>query len=120
ALAVELKGLADNVPGAHAWIERGERVLEYDLHFLAEGPELRLSKVGDVLALELERTGSGFDQAQDGATHRSFTAARLADEPQRLARVDRKADVVDGIDMTDGALEQAFAHGEVFFEAVDL
>ena len=30
----------------------------------------------------------------------------LADQPQRLARADREADPVDGVDLTDGAAQQ--------------
>ncbi len=44
----------------------------------------------------------------------------LADEAQGLARLDREAHVVDGVDLADRAAQQALAHGEVLLEAVDL
>ena len=115
--AVHLERLADDVAGALPRVERGERVLEDDLQLPAVGPELLLAEARDVVAVELDGAGGRLDQAHDGAAHRGLAAAALADQPQRLARADREAHAVDGIDMADGAAQQALAHGEVLAQS---
>jgi ABC-type dipeptide/oligopeptide/nickel transport system ATPase component len=50
---------------------------------------------GQVLAVELDHAGIGFHQPQDGAPEGRFAAARLADEPQRFAALQRQAHAVD-------------------------
>ena len=46
AMPCTLQRLADDVAGAHARVERGERVLEDDLHLPAEGPQLAPCRAG--------------------------------------------------------------------------
>ena len=53
------------------------------------------------------RARGRLDQAQDGAADGGLAAAGLADEAERLARADREAHAVDGVDMADGAAQAA-------------
>src|SRR5205085_677513 len=82
---VDHQGLADDRAHRHSWIERRVRVLEDDLHLLAERAQRSLIERGDVLALERDLTGGRLDQAEDRAARGGLAAARLADEAQRLA-----------------------------------
>ena len=50
--AVHAERLADDVARAHARIERGERVLEHDLHLAADRAHLGLAEMGDVLSVD--------------------------------------------------------------------
>ena len=51
-----------------------------------------------VLAFELHVASRWFDQPQDAAARGGLAASGLADEAERLSRLDRKADVVHGTD----------------------
>ena len=113
---MDLQGFADDVARRHARIERGERVLEDDLHLAAIGSHLRLAKTGDLPALDFHRTGRRLDQAHHGAAGRGLATARLTHQPQCLALADRKADAVDGIDLANRAAQQALLHRKVLLE----
>src|SRR5581483_11391010 len=92
---------ADGLPG----VQRGERVLKDHLHVpapLAEGLAL---EVGDVLALELDRSLGCVVQAHDDPRERGLAASGLAHEPNGLPRVDIEVDAVDGVHVADVLLE---------------
>ena len=72
-----------------------------------------------VLAAEEHLAGRRLDQPQDAASGRALAAARLADEPEHLAFLDREADVVDGPDDRRRAPESLLAD-EVLDEVADL
>src|SRR6185437_13772159 len=50
--AVDAERLADNIAGSHPWIERGERVLEDDLHGAPDRTQLGLAEVGNVALVQ--------------------------------------------------------------------
>ena len=55
----------------------------------------------------------GFEQPHERARQRRLAAARLADEPERLARAQRERHVVDRVDVADRAVdEQALRIGK--------
>src|SRR5262249_6171017 len=106
---VNLEGLTDDIAGALARIERRERVLENDLQLPAVRPEFGLAEARDVMAVEPDGPSRRLDQAHDGAPHRGLAAARLADEPQRLAGADREAHAVHGVDDAGRGTQYALA-----------
>src|SRR6202008_573596 len=75
------QGLTDDVAGRHAWIERGERVLEHDLHRAAVRPQRTLAERCDVLAVQPDRAAGRLDQPKHGARHRRLAAAGFPDQP---------------------------------------
>ena len=118
--AVHAQRLADDVARRHARIERGERVLEDDLHPPPVGAQLDLAEPRDVLAVERDAAGGRLDQPQHGAAHRRLAAARFADQAERLARRDREAHAVDREDVAGGAPKQSLLDGKVLLEVLHL
>ena len=108
--AVDAERLADDVAGGHARIERGERVLEHDLHRAPVRTQLGLAELGDVAAIELDAAAGRLDQPQHAARHRRLAAAGFADQPERFAGADRKADAIHGMHGADAAAQDAAAH----------
>ena len=76
--------------------------------------------VGDVAALELDRSRRRLDQAEDRPAKRRLAAAGLADEAEDLARADVEVDAVDRVDRRDLALEEPAQDREVLLEPADL
>ena len=75
----------------------------------------------DVPALERDRAGGRVEQPHDAARHRRLAAAGLADDAERLAAVEREADVVHGLDGRDLLLEDDPARDrEVLRQVLDL
>src|SRR5690606_15870445 len=103
--------LPDDVEQVLARVERPERVLEDELHLTAKGPQVVVGQSRDVDYLaagapEQDLSAGRFDGPQHALRCRSLAAAALADEAEDLAVVDDEADVVDGLDVADGALEE--------------
>ena len=83
-------------------IERGHRVLEDHRDAVAaERGELLPSRREQVAALELEPFGphprAARQQAHEGERGHGLAAAGFADDAQRLAAVDMKIDIADGV-----------------------
>ena len=113
-------GLADYLADGETRRERGERVLEDDLHLRTHGVELARGQVIDLLAVEEDLTGGLVGiKAEDGAAGGRLAAAGLADEAHRLAALEVEGDAVDGLDVTDGLGDHAALYGEVFLQSVD-
>src|SRR5262249_38870696 len=100
--AVGRERLADDLADGHARVERGERVLEDDLHLPAIWPERGAGEARDVAALDHDAPLGRLDQAQDGAADGRLAAAGFADEAERLTLVDRQRDTVDRTDRAVG------------------
>ena len=113
---MDAERLADDIARRHARIERGERILEDDLHRAPMLAQIGLAEMGDIEAVELNAAAGRLDQPQDGARHRRFAAAGLPDHAQRFADPDREADAVDGMHGTDAAAQHAAAHRIMFDE----
>ena len=101
AAPVHAQRLADHPPDRVARVQRGVRVLEDHLHPLPQRPQLALAHVRDVGAVEEDRAAGGLVQAQQRPADRRLAAARLADEPERLAALDRQRDAVDRLHVAD-------------------
>ena len=114
-------GLADDLADRHTRRQRGERILEDDLHLRAQGAHLLGGEVVDLLAVEEHLTGGlGVVQAQDRAAGRGFTAAGLADQTHRRAALEVEGDAVDGLDIADRVGDHAALDGEVLLQVIDL
>ena len=117
-VGVVLQRLGDNPARGQARVERGIRILEHDLHPFAPRTQLLAAKPRNVVAVEAHAALGRLDQSQDEATNSRFSAARFANQAQRLTRLERKADPVDGLDFGMGTPEQPTPHGKVLLEAV--
>ena len=118
--AVHAQRLADDVAGGHARIERGERVLEDDLHLPPVGAQLRLAEMRDVGAVDRDAAGGRLDQPQDRAADRGLAAAGFADQRERLAGADFQRHAVDRVDVAGRAAQQALLDREMLLEVLDL
>ena len=67
----------------------------------------------------MDTAGVGFDQAQYQPAHGGFAAAGFADQRQRLAGVDVKADAIDGLDERRRPPEQRTLRDEMFDQIFD-
>ncbi len=67
--AVDAERLADNIARFHPWVERGERVLEDDLHRAPDRTQLGLAEMRDVALVQPDAATGRLDQAQDAACH---------------------------------------------------
>ncbi len=87
--------LTDDVGDAQARIERGHRILED--HLDGERGILALPLVKRVhrRAVEADASLAGRHDAGDDASERGLAAARLADQANHFALVDREIDAVD-------------------------
>ena len=95
-------------------------ILEHHLHAPPERPQCAGRQVVDALAVEDHLTGRDLEEAQDAAPDRRFSAARLADQRQRLAFLDLEGDTVHGIDGGRAHAERPGVNEEVLLEVVDL
>ncbi len=77
--------LGDDVADRHARIERGDRILEDDLHVAARGAHLLVGKIEKIAALPQDAAFLRFQQPQDGAAERGLAAAGFADDAERAA-----------------------------------
>jgi hypothetical protein len=76
----------------------------------AEPPQPAGVKTGDVFALEGDRPGRRFDQAQDTAPNGRFSRAGFTRQSQYFVRLYVETHVVDGFHMADDAWKDAAAN----------
>ena len=88
---VDDQRFAEDRADRHARIERGERILEDDLHLAPHGAQIVAAEAQHVLPVERRSRRRGLDQAQHAAARGGLAAAGLADQSERLAAIDRKA-----------------------------
>ena len=118
---VHAQRLADDPPDAVARVERCERILEDHLHPAPQRAQRALREVRDVLAVKEDPAAGRLIEAQDGSADGRLAAARLTDEPERLAALDRQADAVDGANVADVAVEDdAAANGKPHPQVLEL
>ena len=121
AAAVHAQRLADHARNRVARVQRRVRILEDHLHPPPQRAHLRLAEVGDVGAVEGDLPGGRLVEAEERAADGRLAAARLADEPERLAALDLERDAVDGLDVADVAVHHdAAPDREPDLEVVDL
>ena len=102
--AVDAERLADRPPDRVARIQGRE--LEDHLHLPSQRAELRFGEVRHVLALEEHPAAGRLVEAEHGPADGRLSAARLADQSERLASLDRQADAVDRLDVADVTIEE--------------
>jgi hypothetical protein len=68
---VHLEALADDLADRHARAERAERILEDDLHLAAQGPQLTLGELLQILAVEGD-AALALLESQQGETQRGL------------------------------------------------
>ena len=105
---VDEQRLAEHVADLLARIERAVRVLEHDLHLAAHLRRQPFLGDVDLLAVDEQFAGCRRIDQRDDAGECRLAATALADDRQRLAFLDRKADALDGMDCL-GAGEQPAA-----------
>ena len=103
--AADLQRRGEDLADALAGVQRGLRVLEDHLHLAADRLHLPATGLGDVLAMEADRARGRRQQPHEHADQRRFAAPGLADDPERLTRVEMEGDVVDGVDVRGGAID---------------
>ena len=106
AEVVHEQRLLHDLAHGHARIERGERVLEHDLHAPAQRPQPLAVKIVDIAALEADGARGGLDQPRHEARGGGLAAAELADQGQGLAAVQCERDAINGANDAGGAAEQ--------------
>jgi hypothetical protein len=95
--------------------------LEDHLHVLPHAPELFAAKPGDVDPIESDGAFRRLDQAEHGPSDRRLTAARFADQAERLAPLDSQIDPVYGTNRADAMLnEETAGDREMDPQALDL
>ena len=109
---VRLERLGDDIMHRHAGVQRGVRVLEDHLHLAADGLQLALFHMGNVLAVQDDLALARLIDADDGTRAAAFAAAALAHQAEGAAPAQRKADIVHGVDLGLGADREIF--GQVF------
>jgi hypothetical protein len=88
-------------------IERGDRILEYDLHAPPQRPHLRLRQVRDVLSVEDDTAAVDVDESHEGAAERCLARARLADDADGFAPSDPEVDAMQDFDAAHALAVQA-------------
>src|SRR4051794_1470618 len=111
--SVDLQGRADDRPDPLPWIQARIRVLKDHLHLAPQRPQLSRPELRDVAALEDDRPVRWLEQADNRAPERRFPTTRPPHEPERLSRLHRERDVVDGMDVADLTLQQPPPNREV-------
>ena len=111
--------LADLVADGQRRVQAGQRVLEDEADLLAaQLAHVLGAELEEVDPVEHDRAGDDLarrigDEARDRQRRHALAAARLADQPERLAVADVEADVVDRLD-------DAVRREEVGRQAADL
>ena len=91
------EGFGDDVRRPHAWVQRLVRLLEDDPHLGSQATQHLAAARQDLLAVEADATRGRFQQPEDAAGGCGLAGPALADEPERLPRLDAERDVVDGV-----------------------
>ena len=110
--AVGTQSLGDRVADRRPRVERRVRDPGRRPGCSCAAPAARARRGEEVLAVEVQRSLVGVEEAQEDARQRRLAAARLADEAEHLAVVDVEVDVVDGAHAALDAPERAAAQRE--------
>ena len=114
-------GLTDDLAHGHTGLQRGEGVLEDDLHLGAHVAHLLGVEVIDLLAVEQHlAVGLFAGQTEDGAAGGGLAAAGLAHQTHGGAALEVEGDAVHGLHVTHGLVEHTTLDGEVFLQVLDL
>jgi hypothetical protein len=105
---------SDDVADPPPRVQRGDRVLENQLHAPAHPPQGVALHRREVLAVEQHLARHRFAQLQHRAPERRFSAAGFSDQTERLATRDLEADVRHRMDrlVADGIFDHEIFHPE--------
>lgn len=118
---VDLKWLADDASRVLAWVQGAEGILKDQLHLTPDPPDLLLWECGNVFTLEKDLAGGRTVDSQNTTAGRRLPAATFSDQPQCLASVDLKADIVDRSNFGHlPATHHAGRDGKIHFEVSNL
>ena len=118
--ALHPQPLGDAVADGGPRVERGERVLEHDLHLGPHPAQLRARRRQEILALVAQRAGVRIQEAQQQAPQGALAAPRLPHEAEHLARPHVEVDVGHGVDPPLGPAQRPAADGERLHQAAGL
>jgi hypothetical protein len=90
-------GLEQALLYGHARIERGQGILEDKLKLTPLAPEGGRCKLEKILPVELNGSGSRFEQAKGTARKSGLAAAGFTHQPYRFPRVDIEVHVQNGL-----------------------
>ena len=110
---------AKDRPDGHARIERGEGVLENDLHVAPHRAQVSAAKAQHVLPVEHDLARAGFDEAQDAASCGRLAAARFTNQSQGFAAIDGEGHAVHRMNTPDLSRQQARLDGKMLLEIAD-
>ena len=121
---VEEQAFGDLLADLHHRVERGHRVLEHHRHLGApEVAQVVAGRVDELVALEQDAAGAlhvGLrQQAHDRAREHRLARPGLADDPERLAPLERDRDAVDGAGHAARGGEVGVEVGDVEQRAVE-
>ena len=114
-------GFADDLADRHTRGQRGERILEDDLHLGTHIMHFLVGQIIDFLPVEqhiARRLIAG--EAQDRTSGGRLAAAGLADQAHRLAALQVERDTVDRFDVAGDSAEHAVLDREVLLQVSDL
>jgi hypothetical protein len=116
---VDREPLANDGADRHARVERGERILEDDLHPATQLPQTGGIERAHVGAVERDGARGGLDEPEDRAAGGGLAAPRLTDERERLAGRDVERYAVHGADLARDAAEHPVLDREVLDEVTN-
>src|SRR6516225_8513419 len=88
--------LGDDLGDGEPRVERRHRILEHGLQMLAMRPHGALAELGHVLAEKGDAARARRDELEDQTRQGALATTALADDAERLAALDREADIIDG------------------------
>ena len=124
--------LTDDLAHGHTGLQRGEGILEDDLHLRAHIPHFLVGEGVHILAVEQYLTASLFTgQTQDGtagggvelengSAQGGLAAAGLAHQTHGSTTLEVKGDTVHGLHMAHSLADHTALDGEVLLQVLDL
>ena len=103
-----LQGLCNNLPHREPRIQRGEGILEYQLHLRPHMPQRLAVQGGNVRAVKGDCAGGGRNQVQNHPPQGGFAAAGLTHQRQRLTLVNFQGDIIHCLYRAVGTFEILF------------
>jgi hypothetical protein len=94
--AMDDERLFDDLPSAHARVQRRVRILKHDLHVPAGLAHPLTRQREHVVTAKPDGAARRFNKAQDAASGCRLPAPGLSDETERFPLIDAEAHVVDG------------------------
>ena len=94
-LVMDVEGLGQEIPDAHAGVQGGERVLEDQSHTAAQAAKSTGRQSKQIDGVELDGAGRGLEKAQNEAGDGALARAGFAHQAESLAARKREGDIVD-------------------------